>query len=352
MPNEDDTLRSELDNLLKKADSREGAINALALLFPKAQRVLKTYVPSESEDPLERKRRQRISASEFTATYFSLDPRGAAWGRTELNAILNDPNPHNAILRATARIESALKKDRPRLRRLFLEALDGAFNAERPFTLDWFMAILAIAPTFIVASDENVRVLFQIDNLDRLRWAVRSGLDSISSDQRIEYFKYAIQNCDDISLLTTLMRDAAGDNRPDARENNEKKDYFGQQETVLRTSLMERIRLLSQNTEAFWNQASPKHILWFWWGSNFGSEVQEFTRRTMDTTVGLRGLLNATINTVRSSSGDYESVQKGWSSIVDLQELEKRAQQLLTGPDGQLASRFLAALKRGRESSF
>jgi hypothetical protein len=41
------------------------------------------------------------------------------------------------------------------LRRLFLEALDGAFGVLRPFNLNWLLALLDLGKRYIIAGDET-----------------------------------------------------------------------------------------------------------------------------------------------------------------------------------------------------
>lgn len=75
----------------------------------------------------------------------------------------------------------------------------------------------------------------------------------------------------------------------------------------------------------------------------------------MNTSVGMNGLLDATVSTVISTAGNYERVSPAWSKIVNIDALTERARELLSNPDeGQKrrAQRFLTALERQGKDPF
>jgi hypothetical protein len=71
----------------------------------------------------------------------------------------------------------------------------------------------------------------------------------------------------------------------------------------------------------------------------------------MDNPVGLRGLLDVTVKRIRSTAGDYDTVDRQTSFIVDVAELERRARTLTEDSDDlgkHLAFKFLDALTTRR----
>jgi hypothetical protein len=155
MSDESKRFAETLQAILRLAKSTEGARYALAQLFPKVESQLRTFVPSGSMDSTERKRQHRISERDFAPAYFRLDPQPAAWSRSEIETILNAAEPAEAVAMPEKRVNAASENDRPRLRRLFLEALDGAFGVLRPFNLNWLLALLDLGKRYIIAGDET-----------------------------------------------------------------------------------------------------------------------------------------------------------------------------------------------------
>ncbi|HZL60286.1 MAG TPA: hypothetical protein VFC38_11390 [Stellaceae bacterium] len=344
---DDKKLQDKISEGLRNAQQSDAARYALAMLFPKVGELLKTYV-SRANTLIERRQKRRMSLSEFTGSYFHLDPQKATWARTEIDSVLNQTDPRESLKRIMDRIRVADERDRPRLRRLFLEQLDGAFSLERPFTLEWLQSIIQFSPEFIRARDQVVVFLFPTENLDRLRRLVVHALEATSLEERIVLFKGTISTATDITLLCEVFRAVAGDKNPSGSTKYHKPATLGNETEPVREILLTKIRYFAESGE-IWTQADPLHVLWCWWSSVISAEVPEFIGRAIGDPTGLRTLLHITVSLVRSSDGNYEQVSREmWSKIVDLELLKKLANDLLakgTENDRTLAQRFLSALK-------
>jgi len=349
--NDDKEFLEKIESVLRTARNPTGARNIIALLFPKAEKVLKTYVPGDRMDRWEQKRSRRISQAEFALTYFGLDPSPLVWSREEIDEIIKSDNPESVLINARRRIEFAQQIDRPRLRVMLLDALNGAFEESYPFSQAWLDALIASSPYFIVNSDED-HTMFGTDNLERLRWALRSALDKMEVAKRSVMMLEAIEKAADLSLLCDFVRSYTSDWHPRAAGGDNNRSYFGEKDRELRTALLLRVRQVAA-AGGLWSQANPSRILWFWWSCDNEEEVKRFTKSAMDELSSLRGMLIAPIGLVRSSNGNYESVAPYWSGVVDLDELALRAKALQESTANQddynLAERFLLALKRGKE---
>jgi hypothetical protein len=350
MDQDDKKFAEILEKMLGQANSREAARSALAQLFPKAEAALRTYVPRESENRNERKRQRRLSEKDFAPAYFRLDPQPASWSRTEIDAVLNSSDPDVGLADVERRVKAAPERDKPRLRRVFLEALDGAFDVYRPFSLAWFQALLKFGPSYVAARDETTQFLYTFDNADRLRWVLVHALQKLLPENRAQLVMEIIPQAADVSILSEVVRTIAGDQHDGGAKSDRQATGFGEFTDVIRERLLARVRSLAQ-TNQIWSQSQPDHILWFWWGCNFEAEVYRFTTDAMESEDGLRGLQNVTVSLVHSTAGDYEHVGSAWSKIVDLNKLAERARELESSSkegDRRLAERFLRALERGR----
>lgn len=353
MNGDDRKLSQILESMLSHAKSREATQNALAQLFPKAEAALHTFVPRHSESRNERKRQHRISERDVAPAYFRLDPQPASWGRSELNSVLDSTDPIEAMNKVEERVNSAPESDRPRLRRLFLEALDGAFGVTRPFNLAWLQALLHFAPSYVAARDEAAVFLYTLDNADRLRWIIIHALEGLLPENRATLMLAAIPETKDISILCDVVRTIARDLNPEGAGDELYSAGFGDHTSAVRNALLARVRSLAQSNE-IWAQAEPSHILWFWWGSDLQAEVREFTSQAMETEKGVRGLLDAPVSVVHSTEGNYEHVAiSNWSKLVNLDELASYAHEIIElssdESDRKLAERFLTALEQGKK---
>jgi hypothetical protein len=354
----DDPLKPKIEAALERAENREGASNALSLLFPKTENTLRTFLPRESMGSGLRRLRHRISDREYAEVYFRLDPKPSSWSASEVAQILNNDNPSEGLKLFEARIEQAPDSQKPRLRRLFLELLDGAFSNEKRLTSDWLKALIELSPRLIAARDE-AGDFFAISNDDRLRYLVVHALKPFAPEERAALLLDVLRSVEDISLLCEVFRTVARDLHPvGATENGNDEYNLGDRTDEVRRKLLARVRQLAKSNKNFWRQANPSAILWFWWGCDLEAEVRKFTSRAMRTKTGLLGLLKAAIGRVRSSSGDYEQVsRKSWDHVVDTEQLAQRASRLLrdsqsSDEEKALADRFLAALERGKDHPF
>src|SRR5262249_46307469 len=116
----DEKLAESLKALTDAARNPEGARNILALLFPKADQILETYVPTEHpEQAHERMRARRISHRDSAPVYFRLDPTPVSWSRPELEEIM-ELGPEKAFAVVEERVSKFPEKDNAHLRRLFI----------------------------------------------------------------------------------------------------------------------------------------------------------------------------------------------------------------------------------------
>jgi hypothetical protein len=350
MADGDNELREKVEELLKGASSQEGARNILALLFPKIDQALAAHM-HQSVDDSEFRRERRLAVRDSAPAYFRLDPQPATWGRTELASIV-DSGSQDALTSARDKIDLAPEGDRPRLRRLFLESLDGAFGPSRPFTTNWLLVLVNESPYFLKPKDDATIDLWLVDNLQRLERIVMKALRDREPNERFEIFMTVIPLALDLSLLCDFVRSRLSDLNPKGATRESDIKYFGSRGEELRLLLLSRVRQLV-NEGLFWSQAEPSRILWFWWGSNFEEEVRAFTDAAQQTPDGLRSLLKVPISRVRSSAGDYDRVGREWSMIIDLNALADRARRLLESnaseEDRSAAQHFLVALKKGNE---
>jgi predicted KAP-like P-loop ATPase len=78
-----------MEDVLKGSRETIPARTALALLFSRAEQLLKISVYSGPRDNDVLRKARRISVADFAPAYFGLDPQKATWGRSELDRILN-----------------------------------------------------------------------------------------------------------------------------------------------------------------------------------------------------------------------------------------------------------------------
>lgn len=348
----DEKLKKLVDGFLRAEAVTDAGRNALALLFPKIRSLVAGEASFFLEESRQEKIRQnRLSAEQSSRHYFDLSPKGVALGKSELDSLLNNPNPEESFQTVIEKAERLRGNERSRLRRLFLEALDGAFGPDRPFTERWFEALANASPYFIRSEDEEVRLLFHIDNSQRLRWVVISGIKTVPPDARRALFIHVIEGARDLSLLCSVFRGLAGDVRGDGAKGDRATDWFGNDVREIRTALVERVCALMQTREIF-RQADLSAIMWFMWGADLGNEIREYNNAAINNLNELPSLLDMPVKLRRSSEGNYEYInKKSWSEIIDLDLLKKSAEDLLKGPRDaeirRLAQRFMAALARG-----
>lgn len=351
---ENEKLKADLEHLLSRAKSREGAQNTLAMLFPKAEQTLQTYVPSDGLDEWGQKAKRRISQIDFAQNYFRLEPNTTSWGRNEIAEALSDPLKAFSMLREKLdRVESS---ERSRTRRIFFELLDSAFLGGKKIDANWLKAIIRESTTFIKEDQERVRTFFDLGVQERFRIIILHGLQNVNMDERCELLSDSILAAADLSLICDVIRSILADSNPEGSREKHRRIDLGASGEEIRLMLLNRVRDLARSGE-IWSQAAPDDILWFWWGSNFVSEVQSFLNEAMNTHEGLVGLLRVTVSTVVSSSGNYERVsRKMWSKLVNLDELEARAITFLASSyddfERKSAERFLKAMERDRDSRF
>jgi hypothetical protein len=345
-------LEAALTAELAKARNSEGARNVLALLFPKAETVLRTFISPDSE-PASRKIDRRISQRDFAENYFSLGVDTDAWNQSEFDIILKG-SPADAFDQLHRKIAQASSTKHPDIRRIFLELLDSRFSSLQQLDQEWLDAIVAASPDLIIQRDDDGK-FFAFDNEDRLRWIIIHGLKNLPALTQMSLLRSSFLNASDLSLLTDLSRTLIGDQEP--KGTNRRPDWvdFGEQGSELRSILLGRVMMVARSGE-IWNQARPRNLLWFWWGAGSEQDVKEFTTVAMNSPLGLRKLLEVPIGEVKSTAGNYEQVAKHWEKVVDLDGLRLRAEKIISESkdenDTRLATRFLQALQRGQDEPF
>ena len=113
--------------------------------------------------------------------------------------------------KAEERVNAAAEKDEPRLRRQFLDALDGAFSSERPFTGEWLQAPVDHSHLYLKASDPTQSLLHYVDNTQRFRRAIYAALNAMEP-VRGEVFEEAVTRASELSLLCAFFCTVVGDN--------------------------------------------------------------------------------------------------------------------------------------------
>jgi hypothetical protein len=101
-----------IEEILTNVTETSAARRGLALLFPKAEQLLKIAVHSGPSDSNMRRTARRISVADFALAYFRLDPQKATWGRSELDRILNHHDPDAAFQLVEERLRSRRRKGR------------------------------------------------------------------------------------------------------------------------------------------------------------------------------------------------------------------------------------------------
>jgi hypothetical protein len=345
----DDESADVVAQTLKDVRQANTARRALAILFPKAEKLLKTSMYSGSRDVNLRRQKRRLSVADFAPVYFGLDPQKATWGRSELESILNHHDPDLAFLSVEERIGSAAEPDRSRLRRLFLDELRATFEVSREITKDWLRALLNASPVYIDAGDETSRFLYIEDNSDRLRMLVIRALEKLQPEDRVPLMASVVPEIGDLSVLCAVFRSVAPDRRPEGAVTDRiSAASLGDQTDMVREQLLARVRDVAA-TGAIWRQAIPRDIVLFWWGSTLDNELWNFTSAATRTVNGSLSLLKVPIHPVYSTAGNYEIVAPTWSGILDLEALAACARNILvedvSDENKQLAQRFLTAMQ-------
>jgi hypothetical protein len=350
----DKAFEKRLEEILHASKNPTASRNALALLFPKAEKVLKTYASSSvAEGKGDAKRAKRIMDPDSAAMYFKLDPLNASWSKSEIAALLSSA-PRELFELADKKISESSEAGRPKLRRHLLEILTGIFDEKRPFNVEWLEAIVAASSPLIRAVDPDSPSLFEITNTDRLRWVTLEGLKVMDPAGRTDAFLKVIPEAVDVSLLSDMMRSILGDLRPDgAKAARDVSISFDDRAEDVRQALLARVRAIDGMREV-WAQADPREVVWFWWGSGEESETREFADREMKTLQGLVGLIRVVLGkTVSSSEGVFDSINESAASrLLNLERLKERVDEAVTkeidSNSRALLLRFQKAKKRSR----
>ncbi|MCD1264574.1 hypothetical protein B5M44_10595 [Shinella sumterensis] len=339
-----DLAKKQLLALLKDAKNEDAARAALSIMFPQAKGLLGTEMLDTLQRHNERNSR-RIEKADFAKNYFRLTPDTALSSTAEFEAdIFSDPA--DVFRDYELRLMAAAEKDRPPIRRSLIELVGEALRDSNTDREAWFVALMDYAHILLSNEGWQAAALFDSSMEDSIRAMVTQALTDLSEDERVSLMKSAIDKASDISLLSELMRHLAGDVTSEGAP--EKSHALGVATSDLRKRLLDRVRSLAAEGTLL-DQAQPRDILWFWWGTGNGEEVLTFTKQAIETPEGLRALLIAPLSPVRSTAGNYEKVSRqSWNKIVDIRALEEKALYLsMQGDvDGAIAQRFLNALQK------
>ncbi len=344
-------IKTEVDTLLRDAKDRRAVTEALTFLFPKLGNILD--VPAtQYADPPGRSPRQRISNAEFARTYFSLTPDETVWGKSQADAMFVGA-PQEAFDSFRARLARTPPRDRAKLRRVFIDLL-SAITRQTDRPLDWFMALVENARSLLELVPDTNLGLFDLEIDSQITFLLTDILKPLDETARDKIISHAIANAADISFLCDVFRSFIGDVEPDGAKG-QSKDAFGKNTDTLRDLLVGKV-VDTASSGRLYAQVRPQDILWFWWGSGHGKDARRHTAEALDDPATLRSLLKMSIGTVRSSTGNYERVnRRSWSKIVDLKELHRRALEISTDPGDpnyETSRRFLTAYDRDDQDSF
>ncbi|MDX0072477.1 hypothetical protein [Sinorhizobium meliloti] len=342
---EREIAKPQLLELLKVAKSEDAARAAIAMLFPRARKLLDAELLDTGERDGATSGR-RIRNADFARLYFLLTPKTVVWSKSQAQELM-EGDPQVAFSVFESRINAVPADEKPKLRRLILELLDDKLRNSPDTRHPWLIAFLNNASALISDEDWQTTGLFESSNEDLIRMMLRKVLMASSQTERVELLKGAIDQAADISLLSELMRSISGE--VEFGRTSSKPDALGGATQEVRDMLLARIQRLVADGGLL-TQIRPANILWYWWACGYGEQVRAYTEHLMATDEGIRLLLKIPVSYVRSTEGNYERVNQAvWEMIVDLRHLEERARiwaETKGEDDARIARRFLDALRR------
>lgn len=349
-----DESESETARLVKlmvsEAANKEAAAKSLALLFPSAERTLKTYANIDRQGGAERHR--RIANREFTASYFSLEPTFKSWRKSDFTRLL--ASGAEGVFDSLADEISVFPSDQQKiLLKSFLDELRNEIGRSIPITSQWLTSVFHFAPQIFAMEADSEREAFGVSNANRLEWLAIEMLERAPNSERGDLFLTAVSQTSDLSLPCSIFRTIEGDINPEgASKNRHRAASLGEQSNQIRIDLLDKVRGVA-NSGCLWTQARPRWILWFWWGCDVESEVRAFIAKNLHQASTLRSLADAMISIVSSSSGNYFSVNlESWQRLVDIDRLLKSLEgaqlDTPTTEDKMILSQFKQAIENGR----
>ena len=356
MDNNETSLKVALDTIVKSAKNISASSVGLGLLFPKVRKILNTF--DGNLNTTSAALSHRISAGEFAAAYFSLDPKEATWERSELDRFVLSETPGDALRQLVSKTQSLSlsESDKVRLRGQLLGVLEEGFASGKPLlSSEWIRAVLDVSPIFLRARDVKPSgFLYRTTNEERLRWLLVRPMRDMSPDERASLIRPNIADVLDISLLCDVVRSMVGDVTADGAKPPYGQNALGSKTDELRERLVARVREIAADGK-FWSQALPGNILWFWRNSDHQTDVKHFTSSSLADRNNIEKILVVPVSEVVSTAGNYFQVQSTWNNVIDLDTLDTIADELIqSGTDEQkkAAERYLGARKNARESPF
>ena len=225
MAQEDKKLAVTLKELSEAAKRPEGARNALAMLFPKADEVLDTYVPSDHLDAYSRIRERRISQGEFAHVYFRLDPATVSWSRSELERII-ELGPDQGLAVVEERVQKFSEKDSAHLRRLFLDFLAAIFAERDLFNADWFYGLMEWSPAYIRNRERKLGHFFEDDGFLPFNRLLFQAFQRRPQEARFLIVAERLDEIDDLSVFADFFRSTVGDTNPEGATHERQKHFF------------------------------------------------------------------------------------------------------------------------------
>ncbi|MGH0364208.1 hypothetical protein NKZ04_18310 [Sinorhizobium meliloti] len=345
---ERDIAKAQLLDLLKAARSEDAAKSAISILFPRAKELLQAEMLDTGEND-NSARGRRIRNADFARLYFLLTPKTVVWSKSQAKELM-EGDPEIAFSVFESRMIAVSADERPKLRRVILELLEDTLRSRADTRQQWLVTLLNNASLFLGDEGWKSVGIFEPSTEDLVRIMLRQVLVALSQNDRVELLKKAVTHAADVSLLCELMRSITGD--VESQGADHKPDSLGDATQEVRDLLLERVQRLAADG-GLPTQLRPGDLLWYWWGCGHGEQVRAYTDHLMATDEGIRLLLAIPISYVRSTEGNYERVNRSsWEKIVDLRQLEERAQRWAASKDdddASVARRFLNALRRDED---
>ncbi len=278
--------------------------------------------------------------------------------RPDIDAALGSEIPSQAFARFEEKLGGVPPGDQRELRRQIIEALEAAFNGQKPLTANWLRAICDASPNYLRPGGEAGTSLGEsshneASHEERLCALLLKGLDPLTPSERGALLGAVVPTLLDISLPCALVCRRAGDWTADGAIKLSADSYFGPGAEAVRRELLDRAAQMARSNQ-IWTQASAASILWFWFACGQEQEAYIFVKRSMRDLSSLASVLELPL--APSETGRDTVEVRRWSRIIDFNTLETRALELvLSGApkaDKARARRFLDAYAHGKSELF
>jgi hypothetical protein len=154
-----------------------------------------------------------------------------------------------------------------------------------------------------------------------------------------------IDGAPDVTILCGVVRRLFGDIREEG--SSQKRDTTRTAEFV-RQKLVEKIQKLADTGDIF-QSAKPNIVFWCWWAQTDDNQVKDYLSTLMHNGQNTEDIMKMAVNIgLSSSNGYFDYVQTEWNRILDLDDLDRKANKIVENKSGSvdIADRYLAARKR------